>query len=309
MLDFNNDVIDPVERIWKSSVCQEFPAYAEYWKKWIGTRFGQGPMDLEGYELVYSPGHQAEQRNRISNRYDKIRATHYGIFLNLANTHYSLGHLSNNLTALYGGVEIDTALVLSAEAAFFVSSCWQCLGIVHMLASDLVMHVHRLDSKCPSRINVEGTLAGLLSDDEKDEYEDLWDKRVKPYRDSYAHQPPHTIKIAPGGYWLIPRYPPSDRSNLTWAGQAEREEERIEVSQYISDCLQETERFFNRIWPRISDMMEDRLSHLEVTINYIDSPGNSNISTAYVQSSGSSSVVTRATGSTTQSTNEIPPGD
>ncbi|MCG2766884.1 MAG: hypothetical protein L6435_00665 [Anaerolineae bacterium] len=309
MLDFDRDVIDPIERTWKSDICKRFPEYARFWNKWIGTRLGSESLDLEGYELSFSPQSSQEDQAGVMRRYEKIRASHYVVFFNLAQVHLSLQRLIGCFKALSGeckGVDAEEA---TAEASFMIASCWRFLGDAINMLDSLVTSILRINSGIKPRESGAEWLKKKLEgqDGFLRQYEDLFEKHIRRFRDLYTHHPPHPVAIDKDGRWLVPKNPPADREDLTWSEQVERmkEKEKIEVTQCISESLEATESLFNTIWPTLSAELEVRTRSLGISPKRIDSSDVKKEKIIHVKSSGSSAVADRVTGSTTHSITTI----
>lgn len=311
MLDFDKDVIDPIEVTWKSEICKRFPEYARFWEKWIGTRPGSGSLDLEGYELSFDPQSSQEDQAGVMRRYEKIRSSHYGVFFNLAQVHSSLQRLVGCFKVLAEQRKVAGTEEATAESSFMIASSWRFMGDAFYMLDSLITSILRINSETkPRESGLEwlkmklGNQAELLG-----QYEDLFENRVRRFRDLYTHHPPHPIAIDKDGSWLVPKNPPGEREDLTWSEQVERmkQEELIEVTQCISECLEDTEALFNSIWPTLSAELGIRVEGMGISIKSIDSSDIKNDAIPFVKSSGSSAVAGNVTGSTTHSIDCVRP--
>lgn len=307
MLSFDEDVIDPIERTWKSEICKRFPEYARFWEKWIGTRPGRGLLDLDSYELIFGGAQSPDDRESILRRYEKVRQSHYAIFFNLAHVHSSLERLCVSLTNQKESAAPTLSPQAVSDASFMIASSWRFLGDAFNMLDAFVTSVLRINVQMKPK---ESGLVWLKSNMDSVElvkhYEDVFENRIRGFRDLYTHHPPHPIAVDQEGNWLMAACPPENWDDLTWTEQVGRMKrgELVEVTALLHDSLDETESIFNSVWPMLSHEMQKRLEAMDVGTKELESSDVSTVSPSGYRTSGSFAVADALTGSTTHHIDE-----
>jgi len=89
MRDFLADTNDAYEKRYGKEICVEFPAYGEFWSKYLGYRKDN---PLKHYKVDSSTAGIA----RFDEKYEQMAFAHYGVFLDLSGLIIDIDRLSMN---------------------------------------------------------------------------------------------------------------------------------------------------------------------------------------------------------------------
>jgi len=172
MLNLFTDTKDIIEEKWAGVICSNFPAYADFWNKFIGVRKIKKSNRLIWYKYSYPPIWRKDQKATFRSHIEELFMAHYSIFCNLAGAHYQLKQCNLSL-----GLSFSEKHFRHWEA---FESCYQHMG-------NVVNSVHLFWEKI---FIIEGKLTQRQKNQNlnKNKIKPLWKNLLRDERKLYLYR-------------------------------------------------------------------------------------------------------------------------
>lgn len=265
MKNFSEDTKDCIEQLYQTKILKNFPAYAEFWEKFIGvkTSIQRGHSSLRPYGLIIPSSLRSEAKN-IRKIYGEISYTHYSLFCHLAGAHFQLGKLRQSLKAK-----------ISAKRHF---KHWEHFEVFYLhlgITMNQIYHLWGLVFLLKGRLtrNIEGEIKGAkrvleeLLVNRRKKY--LWGRIDKIYkeiiilRNSITHFARVPSTSLPDGSYTIPRRVVKDI--ISWD---KRVKSGIKTTSKARKDLNNIEQLFNELHRVMLGELDNCLARKRIKINY-----------------------------------------
>lgn len=91
------DTQDSIEKLYGEQILKNYPAYGDFWNKYIGTRRTHKSRKLSWYQYNFPTTWTLNQKVNFRKQLQEMFMAHYSLFCNLAGAHYQIERCKRSL--------------------------------------------------------------------------------------------------------------------------------------------------------------------------------------------------------------------
>jgi hypothetical protein len=253
-LKFPKDTLDRIEQLFASKILKNFPYYGEFWEEFVGWNKNKEPLLLP-YGLDFPSRIRQNEKERISESYQRMCVFHYSLFCQLAGAHFQLQQSvaalkenDDNKRHFLSWEAFDNLYVHLGNARFQMCNLWEEICKIACL---------------PYSQNEDGLLHYLRDKNRNDlvqRVQEIRDNVIK-IRNNIVHYA-RNMYVFIGGKYYIP-LPIKKEPKLS---EMLNHKEAQEATKKMETDLNNLEKLLNEVLPYMGRELEEKLDSSDIKV-------------------------------------------